>query len=103
MKFGTILCGVAPRADSGIQKLCPKMHRKISISQKRLDLQLSGLEGLLPSTISPDCHLYLCKRLKRKIQTCEHFQEYSKATYCYYLSCNTHTTVSILLVCTHKY
>ena len=53
------------------------MHRKMSISQKRLELQLSGLEGLLLSTISPDCHLYLCKRLKRKIQTCEHFQEYS--------------------------
>ena len=49
----------------------------MSISQKRLELQLSGLERLLLSTISPDCHLYLCKRLKRKIQTCEHFQEYS--------------------------
>ena len=79
MKFDNTLYGVTPKADSGFySKIMPKMHRKMSISQKRLELQLSSLEGLLLSTISPDCHLYLCKRLKRKIQTCEHFQEYSR-------------------------
>ena len=68
----------------------------MSISQKRLELQLSGLERLLLSTIPRDCHLYLCKRLKKKIQTCENFQEYSTVLFSFIL----HTlTVSTVLYC----